>query len=82
MHTLDGAQAARQQLASAGFTRDSIDIERQGDGFRLFINVRDKQRERAETLLARSPVVAFPPPLGRPGHGGVPGQSPARARAG
>lgn len=54
--TLDGARAARQRLASAGFARNSIDIERQGDGFRVLINVREEHRERVEDLLARSPI--------------------------
>ncbi|WP_264048512.1 hypothetical protein [Methylobacterium flocculans] len=54
--SLDGARAARQRLASAGFARNSIDIERQGDRFLVLINVRDEHRARAEELLARSPV--------------------------
>ena len=54
--SLDGARAARQRLVSAGFARNSIDIERHGNDFRVLINVSDEHRERAEDLLARSPV--------------------------
>lgn len=54
--TLNAARAAKQRLVSSGFARNSIDIERQEDGFEVLIHVRDEHRERAESLLARSPV--------------------------
>lgn len=54
--TLNAARSAKQRLVSAGFARNSIDIERQGDAFEVLIHVRDEHRERAESLLARSPI--------------------------
>jgi len=53
--SLDAARSAKQRLVSGGFARNSIDIERQGDGFEVLIHVHDEHRERAEGLLARSP---------------------------
>jgi hypothetical protein len=55
--SLNAARSAKQRLVSAGFARNSIDIDRQGDGFEVLIHVRDEHRERAEGLLARSPVL-------------------------
>jgi len=54
--SLSAALAAKQRLISGGFARNSIDIERHGDGFEVLIHVRDEHRERAESLLARSPI--------------------------
>lgn len=54
--SLNAARSAKQRLVDAGFARNSIDIERQGDAFEVLIHVRDEHRERAESLLARSPV--------------------------
>lgn len=53
--SLNAAHAAKQRLVSVGFARNSVDIERQGEGFEVLIHVRDEHRERAEDLLARSP---------------------------
>lgn len=53
--SLNAARSAKQRLVSGGFARNSIDIERQGDGFEVLIHVRDEHRDRAEGLLARSP---------------------------
>ena len=53
--SLNAARSAKQRLGSGGFARNSIDIERQGEGFEVLIHVRDEHRERAEGLLARSP---------------------------
>jgi len=55
--SLNAARSAKQRLVSAGYARNSIDIDRQGDGFAVLIHVRDEHRERAASLLARSPTV-------------------------
>ncbi|MBB2964631.1 hypothetical protein [Methylobacterium sp. R2-1] len=55
--SLSAARSAKQRLVSAGFARNSIDIDRQGNNFEVLIHVRDEHRDRAERLLARSPVV-------------------------
>lgn len=55
--SLNAARSAKQRLVSAGFARNSIDIVRQGNNFEVLIHVRDEHQERAESLLARSPVV-------------------------
>ena len=55
--SLNAARSAKRRLVSGGFARNSIDIERQADGFEVLIHVRDEHRERAEGLLARSPTM-------------------------
>jgi hypothetical protein len=52
--SLNAARSAKQRLVSGGFARNSVDIERQGDGFEVLIHVRDEHRARAEGLLAHS----------------------------
>ena len=54
--SLNAARFAKQRLVSGGFARNSIDIERQEDGFQVLIHVRDEHRARADSLLARSPI--------------------------
>ena len=55
--SLDAARSARGRLARAGFARNSIDIERRGDEFVVFITTREENRARAERILNGSPLV-------------------------
>ena len=50
------AQSARDRLARAGFARNSIDIDRNGDTFEVSINIREENRDRAERILRGSPL--------------------------
>lgn len=49
--TLDAARSARGRLARAGFARNSVDIERQGDAFEVNISTRNENRRRVERIL-------------------------------
>ena len=49
--SLKAARSARDRLARAGFARNSIDIDRQGDTFEVSINTREENRDRAERIL-------------------------------
>lgn len=50
------ARAAKDRLVRAGFARNSIDIDRRGDGFEVWISTRDENRERVERILNGSAV--------------------------
>ena len=54
--SLKAARSARDRLARAGFARNSIDIERHGDGFEVSINTREENKARAERILTGSPL--------------------------
>jgi hypothetical protein len=54
--SLKAARSARDRLARAGFARNSIDIDRQGDAFEVSINTRAENRDRAERILTGSPL--------------------------
>lgn len=56
--TLDAGRSARKRLARAGFARNSVDIERQRNGFEVSISVRPDNWDRAEQALNRSQTVA------------------------
>lgn len=54
--SLKAARSARDRLARAGFARNSIDIDRQGEVFEVSINTREENRDRAERILTGSPL--------------------------
>ena len=54
--SLKAARSARDRLSRAGFARNSIDIERQGDEFEVSINIREENRDRVERILTGSPL--------------------------
>lgn len=54
--SLKAARSARDRLARAGFARNSIYIDRQGDAFEVSINTREENRDRAERILTGSPL--------------------------
>lgn len=50
------ARAAKDRLVRAGFARNSIDIDRDGDAFEVRISTREENRARVERVLKRSPL--------------------------
>ena len=54
--SLNAARRARDRLARAGFARNSIDIERHGDGYAVHLSTREENRARAARLLDSEPV--------------------------
>ncbi|WP_336489916.1 hypothetical protein [Methylobacterium nigriterrae] len=54
--SLRAARSARNRLARAGFARNSIEIERDGDAFAVSIATREENRDRAERILTGSPL--------------------------
>lgn len=54
--SLRAARAVREHLASAGFARNSIEIDRDDDAFVVSIATRDENRNRAERILNSYPL--------------------------
>ena len=49
--SLEAARAAKQRLVRAGFARNSIDIDRDGDTFVVHLPTQEVNRRRAERIL-------------------------------
>lgn len=54
--SLSAARRARDRLARAGFARNSIDLDRHGDGYAVHLSTREENRVRAARILDGEPV--------------------------
>lgn len=54
--SLKAARSMRERLSRTGFARNSVDIERAGEDFRVSIHTREDNRDRADRILSGSPL--------------------------